>query len=190
MFAFLTVLNFACDLNTGIENCKEEYVKSKSQLDSMATNFLNQKTLLAVLRKDYKQVPFGKFINFIKPIKIEYIIIGKTLTNNTFTFEVEGDESAFILNKPETIQYGKRDLKTFLDSQGISYELFRSSTKFLSTKEYYSISSSPTDNAFLIDIGKLDGLLYSTKKGIEVNNPRYEEIIPISNNWYYFRKEF
>lgn len=189
MIVLLVFNSASCGLHSGLENCKEELVKSKDKLDSIATIFLNQNNLLAVTRRDYKQVTFGKFINIFKPIKTEYNIIGKSLNNNTFRFEVEGNENAFFHQNYETIKSGNRNLRNFLDSQSISYEFFNLTRKVLFENDYGRIDSDPTDNAILIYIGALDGLLYSTKKGIEVNNPRYEDIIPIGENWYYFKTE-
>lgn len=186
----LFVINsLSCGLHSGIEYCKEELVKSKDQLDSISSLFLNQNTLLAVSRRDYKWSAFDRFINIFKPVKTEYNVIGKSLNNNTFRFEVEGDENVFFHQNYETIKSGNRNLKNFLDSQNISYELFNLSRKVLFENDYGRIDSGPTDNAILIYVGKLDGLLYTPKKKVQVNNPRYEEIIPISENWYYFRME-
>jgi hypothetical protein len=189
MIVLLAFSTTSCSLNSGFENCKEELVKSKDQLDSIAVLFLNQGYLSALNRRDYKRIPLGWYIHIFKPIKTEYIVIGKSLNNNTFKFEVEGDENIFFSQDYENIKSGNRNLKNFLDSQSISYEFFNLSRKFLFENDYGRIDYSHTDNAILINIGVLDGLLYSTKKGIEVNNPRYEELIPISENWYYFRAE-
>lgn len=186
---FLIVFT-SCGLHSGFENCKNELVKSKDQLDSISALFLNQNTLLAVSRRDYKWSAFERFANIFKPIKTEYNVIGKSLNYNTFRFEVDGNEDTFFQKDYRTIYSENRNLKTFLDSQSISYELFNFSRKVLFEYDFISIDSSPTDNAFLIHIGKLDGILYSTKKDITLNNPRYEELIPISENWYYFKKEF
>lgn len=187
---FLIVFT-SCGLHSGFENCKNELVKSKDQLDSISALFLNQNTLLAVSRRDYKWSAFERFANIFKPVKTEYNVIGKSLKeNNVFRLEVEGDEEIFFQKDYQTIISGNRNLKNFLDSQNISYELFNLSRKVLFEYDFIRIDSSPTDNAFLIHIGKLDGILYSTKKDITLNNPRYEELIPISEYWYYFKKEF
>lgn len=179
----------SCGLHSGLESCKEELLNHKNQLESVTSLFLDQSTLLAVSRRDYKWSTFDRFINIFKPIKTEYSIIGKSKHNNIFKFEVEGDENAFFHQSYENIKSGDRTLNNFLDSQSISYELVNLSRKVLSENDYRRIDSYPPDNAILIYIGKLDGILYSTKKGIEANNPRYEELIPIGMNWYYFRKE-
>lgn len=187
----LTFYNASCGLHSGFENCKNELVKSKDQLDSISALFLNQNTLLAVSRRDYKWSAFERFANIFKPVKTEYNVIGKSLKeNNVFRIEVEGDEEIFFQKDYQTIISGNRNLKNFLDSQNISYELFNLSRKVLFEYDFIRIDSSPTDNAFLIHIGKLDGILYSTKKDITLNNPRYEELIPISEYWYYFRVEY
>jgi len=179
----------SCGLHSGLESCKEEFLKSKDQLDSVSYLFLNQNTLLAISRRDYKWTTIDRFINFFTPIKTEYNIIGKSKYNNTFKVEVEGEENIFFNQNHENIKSGNKTLKNFLDSQNISYELFNLARKVLFENDYYRIDSDPTDSAILIYIGKLDGILYSTKKGIEINNPRYEELIPIGENWYYFRTE-
>lgn len=189
IFLLLALSATSCGLHSGLENCKEELARSKDQLESISVLFLNQGYLSAVDRRDYKQVPLGWFVNNFIPIKTEYIVFGKSLNHNTFKFEVEGNENVFFSQDYENIKSGNRNLKNFLDSQSISFEFFDLSRKFLFENDYGRIDYSSTDNAIEIYIGTLDGLLYSTKKGIEVNNPRYEELIPISENWYYFRAE-
>lgn len=187
----LTFYNASCGLHSGFDNCKNELVKSKDQLDSISTLFLNQNTLLAVARRDFKWSAFERIINIFIPIKTEYNVIGKSLqNNNTFRFEVDGNEDTFFQKDYKTILSGNRNLQNFLDPQNISYKLFALSRKVLFENDFISIDSDPTDNAFLVHIGKLDGILYSTKKDIALKNPRYEELIPISEYWYYFKREY
>jgi hypothetical protein len=189
LFSFLTIIYLACDYDVGFEESRKELENSKSELTTLASKFSNQNHLSSVLRRDYNFTTFGKFINIFKTIETEYFVIGKSLNNNTFTFKVEGDEEAFFSRSFDSIKSKGDNLKNFLESQGISLDLFKDSREFLYDKDFFQITSSSTDGAVLIYIGRLDGLLFSPKKGIETDNPRFEEIIPIEENWYYFRKE-
>ena len=180
----------SCNLHYGFENVKEEFQRNKIEINRISYLFYKQDNLLSITRRDYNHIFLGKLINLFSEIKTEYFLIStKHEVNNSISFEVEGDERDFFNVDYSAIKFKDYDLKSFLEKYNISADLFNDFKNFLHIYGYRDILKERTDEAILIHIGALDGLLYSLKQDIVKNNPRYEEIVPFGDNWYYFREK-
>ena len=188
---FVLVIFTSCgyDIHVSEEVIKEQLSRNETVYKEMVTDFLNQNQLLSITRRSYQFIPGGKIYNLLNLYNTEYSIVAPGLKPQTyFRFEVNGNEKSFLDQDYKNILYNNDNLYDFLNRHKIDINFLKRLIDIMIEKDIYSISKEKTDEAVKIRLGLLDGLIYSQKQNMGIDNPRFEQIIRLKDDWYYFRE--
>lgn len=188
---FVLVIFTSCgyDIHVSEEVIKEQLSRNETVYKGMVTDFLNQDQILSITRRSYRFIPGGKIYNLFNLYNTEYSIVATGLEPQSyFRFEVNGNEKHFLEQDYKNILYSNDNLLDFLNRHKIDINFLKKLIEIMIEENIYSISKEKTDEAIKIRFGLLDGLLYSLKQNMEIDNTRFEQIIRLKDDWYYFRE--